>query len=46
MGTTKKAIIIAENRAIEVRQSSLSNFGWVDIKTEQAYFSGELKFNP
>jgi len=41
---TKLALIISENRTIEVRQSTLSNFVWVDIKTDQAYFSGELKF--
>jgi hypothetical protein len=39
-----KAIIIAENREIEVRKSTLSNIVYVDIATGISYFFGELKF--
>lgn len=38
------AIIIAENRTIQVRKSSLSDIVYVDIATGVSYFYGELKF--
>jgi hypothetical protein len=41
---TKLALIISENRTIEVRQHSVSKLIWEDVVTGEWYYFNHLKF--